>query len=373
MRERETMMARTIFWCALLSGWVLSGQGLTMVNDLTYPQTPNFTDQVSPATKSANVDTVSSLRKASRMSSRTDKRERFGSQKFIQVLPGGLEPNQEYLLPLDKFFRGAVYKRGSFAFSGPADALVGVTNFAWGTENNNANFLPLLVRADYQDIQVPSYNFTWSMQPEYRRGGGVYSPEDGQISLNYEFKVPAQASVDWGDDKSFRRFYAGGTVFGKSPGLSPGRVLIFSGSGLECYGESLKESRPVGWRLSLPFDFTAAGFAVAGDMLVLAESGGRLTAFDRNGAMRWNGVGNGPLMFYGGRLFAISADYRAIVCLNPADGKERWHHALPDFLPRHENAFAALSSSSGDLLLLSVPNQSRMLCYLISPGGGGKP
>ncbi len=345
----------------------LNAQSLKLVRNFSYPQTPSFTDQTQPGNNS-KIDTVASLQKRQRMSSRTTHRNRFGKVKQLYIIPGGLEPTNNYIFALSKFFPHFEYSPGSFSFSGPADSLLCVTNFAWGTENNNENFLPLLISKGYQDIKTPTYNFTWSQLPAYNQSGTTFTPDGGEITLNYEFKVPIQSTTTWGDDPAFNKFsMAGGGIFGKPPKIAPKKIFCWNNGNMQTFMDSLSTPYGVRNQISLPMDFRAEGFCLdkPSEIVYLAGNDAKIRAIKINGEPLWEVHGRAPTIIYRDYLIAISPDYLEIIFYDKKTGKLVSKSRLPDSLPRYENCFILISTLSGDMLLMSVPNQSRLLCYQI--------
>ncbi len=353
----------------LLAGAIrLAGQNIEFTRDFQYPQTPTFVDQTSQENQSSGkIDTVWSMRKQERMSQPTADRNRFGCVKMVCVPPGALEPDRNYGFGLISYL-GAKYIRGTFSFTGPADALICITGFAWGTENNNGNFIPLLISLDYQAVKQPSYEFTWYQPTGYQIDHNNVLPINDQVVLNYNFKVPAQSKVDWANSPGFHRFSAAGGAWGKVPPIVKNSIFTWDYAGLGVFSSQISRSYRVKGRIALPGNCIATGFAVSptDGTIFLALSDGRIIACTLNGSILWEAEGQPPLIVYKNHLLAISPDYQNLQSINTDSGDVEFDHDLPSYLPRNENCMATFSTEAGDFLLLSIPAQSRIICYRLA-------
>ncbi len=360
-------MKYIIFLPLVIGITALNAQTLQLEKNFSYPQTPTFIDQTQPG-NNTKIDTVASLQKRQRMSSITTHRNRFAKVKQLYIIPGGLEPTNNYIFALSKFFTNLEYTPGTFSYSGPADGLLCVTNFAWGTENNNENFLPLLISKGYQDIKTPTYNFTWSQLPSYNQRGATFTPDAGEITLNYEFKIPSQPATTWGDDPVFNKFsLAGGGIFGKQPPITPKKIFCWDDGNLQTFMDSLTNPYGVRNHINLPMDFRAEGFSLdkPSETVYLAGNDAKVRAIKTSGDPLWEVHGRAPIIIYRDYLLTISPDYLEIIFYDKKTGKLISKSRLPDSLPRYENSFALISTNSGDMLIMLIPNQSRLLCYRI--------
>ena len=356
-----------IFMALMISVCTTQAAKLTLVKSFGYPQTPTFLDETQPG-NARKLDTAADLQKRQRMSDPGGPR-RSRDIKYIYVCPGGLEAN-EHIFALDGFLDGFTYNPGSFSFSGPADSLLCVTGFAWGTENNNGNFLPLLISRAYQDVKTPTYNFTWSKLPEYQQTGPIYKPLSGEISLNYEFKVPVQSELTRVGSRNFVKFsLAGRGSFGTPPLVVPKMLFTWRNGVLETFVDGLRTSYQVRNSIRTPMDYVCEGFAVdkAAEIVYLVDNQAAISAYRVSGELLWQSGGRGPLMTYDKYLIAVSDNYQSIMMLDKATGKTLSSVELPALLPRFENSFAIISSVSDAMLIMSIPQQSRLLCYRITP------
>ena len=80
---------------------------------------------------------------------------------------------------------------------------------------------------------------------------------------------------------------------------------------------------------------------------------------------RWQVSGCAPIIVYQDYLLAVAEDYQHIQAISLTSGTVTVAAPLPDFLPRDENAMATVTTAQGDFILLSVPNQSRLLAFKI--------
>lgn len=353
----------TVFFTVTLTAQEVA---LSPYRDFTYPQTPTFTDLTQPLYNPSSVDTVSSMNKRARMNDSGTRRERYGTARLIYVMPGGLEPKSEYKLALNQLL-GVQYQPGTLSFSGPADALICITNFAWGTENNNGNFLPLLIRGDYQDIKTPTFDITWTIPPEYNINGSKVTPITNQITLNYTFKIPTQSKVDWGDDRKFNHFSAAGGIFGNAPAVTADQVFRWSSTGLETFRGTIKDAIQVNISANPPQGRHIEGIAVQpqNGMLFFAFTERQLNGYNSDGSVAWEVRARAPIILYRNRLIAFGEDYQSLLILDAVTGKKVGSAPLPDFLPQYENALAIIETNAGSFLLISIPNQSRLLSYRI--------
>jgi|GEM_PF-5531932 len=350
------------------AGWATEpGIELSPGPTLTYPQTPTFVDQTAPGANSS-VDTVAGLRRQDRLDNgNTGHRERLGEVTMIYVAPGGLEPALEYKFALADFLR-VEYRPGTFSFAGPADALAGITSFGWGVENNNNNFLPLLIRADYQNVKTPTLEFTWQMPQTFSSKNGTITQTSAPITLNYNFKVPLKGQTTWGDAPQYVRFNAAAPAFGKSPNVKSYQLFRWNHE-LETFTDSLDRPLALKNQVTPPQGRLVEGFAVIAQegMTFLAFANRQLIAYDEHGKPLWTAPARAPILPYRNRwLLTVSDDYQSLLVLSVATGTIVASLQLPDFLPQYENAMITIGTGSGDLLLFSVPNQSRLLAYRLA-------
>eukprot|EP00828_Plagiopyla_frontata_P003233 TRINITY_DN10899_c0_g1_i1.p2 TRINITY_DN10899_c0_g1~~TRINITY_DN10899_c0_g1_i1.p2 ORF type:complete len:164 (+),score=2.63 TRINITY_DN10899_c0_g1_i1:82-573(+) len=121
--------------------------------------------------------------------------------------------------------------------------------------------------------------------------------------------------------------------------------------------------------IRMPMDYVCEGFAVdkATEIIYLVDNQGAISAYRISGELLWQSSGRGPLMTYDKYLIAVSDNYQSIMMLDKATGKTLSRVELPALLPRFENSFAIISSVSDAMLIMSIPQQSRLLCYRITP------
>ncbi|MDD3119288.1 MAG: hypothetical protein PHQ27_08930, partial [Victivallales bacterium] len=323
--------------------------GLTLWRDFSYPQTPSFIDQTGPEEwNSSPVATVWSQRRKQRMASLNDPRAATALVPSVYVPPGALEPNRDYDFALAEW-AGCQYVPGSFSFAGPADALIGITGFAWGTENNNGNFLPLLVRRDFREVKTPTLDFYWTIPPDYRVKGHQVRPVGAQITLDYRFRVAAAAKVDRAGAPDYRRFSAAGGASGRTPPIVPEAIFRWNGNGLEVFAAMISRAVPVDNRIAVPAGDRITGLAIdtTRGRLLLARSDLNIMCCTLDGTIDWVQPGAAPLLVRQNRLIAVSPDFRRLLVMRPDNGAVTGGCELPPHLPVRENCLPAVSDRAG--------------------------
>jgi len=207
------------------------------------------------------------------------------------------------------------------------------------------------------------------MPATYSNSGGTITQTSQPIALNYNFKIPLRSQTSWGDDKQYNRFNAAGASFTQLPVIKPYQMFRWNNQELETFTSDM--TQPVRLKNTvgrLPDDCQVSGFAVipAKGMTCLALSDKSIVAYDENGKLCWRTGGCAPIIVYKDYIVAVTADYQNLQAIACSSGVATPAVKLPDFLPQYENAMATVTTAEGDYLLMSVPQQSRVLVYKLS-------
>ncbi len=286
----------------------------------------------------------------------------FYPAQLVCSLPGALEPQGArigFFFALEDQL-GLRYEPGSFAFSGRSDSFFWQPQMGWGSENVNQDFLPLLMRRDYEDLQEPSYEFLWQHTTDIPfQGDSIY--------LNYMFKIPKESrTLGHAELRTKRQSFERGFST-DAPKVEGGRVLIWNAGSLYAYDSSLASREPLGsWDRGLP-DLKATSFAFDPGMsaAVFATADLNISAFGPDAALKWTVPGRGPVTALGGFVYSMLPDYSGLQATRLSDGKTQTVCPLPKSLPRTPNSFFAAKLSGRKFLGLVVPWQSKMLFFEI--------
>jgi hypothetical protein len=280
---------------------------------------------------------------------------------LVYVAPGALEPGgkTKYDLALEPKLGNMKYQPETLSFSGRADSLVFSDNLGWGTENTNGDFVPYLIKSDYEEVDEPSYEFFWK--------GDMGIPDDGDsIYLNYMIKVPKESQIKWGSELGMTRHTFANRFSSNAPPVKADEIFRWQRGNLTTFNQNLSEAPKLVHEFKLPPGIKLTGFALTDDTLYTAEDSGSVSAWNSKGEKLWTQTGKAPLISVKDYLITVSDNYRKLLILNRKDGSKIQEIDLPKYLPRSENSFATVSTDKGVILYFQIPDQSRILCYLIT-------
>jgi len=289
--------------------------------------------------------------------------ELYYPAQLVCVLSGALEPKAWKVGFYFAFEEQLAmrYELGSFSFYGRSDSLFWHPKMGWGSENMNQDFLPFLVRHDYENVQEPAYEFVWQHPTNVPFNGD-------SIYLNYMFKIPKQGrSMGVGDLRAERMFPLDRGFSADGPRVSEGRVLVWD-NGVYSYDSNFGSKEPVGnLDRGLPQDLKPTCFACDFSMTTAVFSRADVTvaAYDMGGEAKWSVPGRGPVAILGSIAYSILPDYSGIQASRLSDGKTQTLCSLPRGLPRTPNSFVAAKLAGRKFLALVVPSQSKMLFFEI--------
>jgi len=279
---------------------------------------------------------------------------------LVYVLPGGLEARAgDYSLALDTELSDR-YRPSTFSFAGRADALVYMSEFGWGTENINGNFIPYLLKRSYEKTDVPTYDFIWS------REANIPQAKD-TIYLNYVFKVPQQSKTMWGSELAMTKFTFAGSFSTNAPDVKAGSVFLWRRGNFEVFERDIMKSPQLNdWQLPVGIKLTSFAVSMDRKNLYVSTHEGIITAAGTDGKVRWSCSGRAPLIVHAGSLITVSEDYLSLQIIDRRTGKVTGLYSLPKYLPVNENTFAVAGCSRYTYLFFQIPSQNRILCYLIN-------
>lgn len=281
------------------------------------------------------------------------------ARDLVYVKKGGLEnlPNGNYSLSIGNELAVA-YDPGSFSFSGDATALVYLYGVGWGSQNNNGDFIPMLVSPTYEDKQVPTYGVIWE-----RRYGML---DMDRIYLDYVIQVPKNSQIQWGVEMAKRMQNFSGFFSSYTPPVKNNSVFRWRSRLFQRFGEKLNQPpRVLPWKL--PNDLKIESFAVAdgGKTVYVATNDNKIMAYSVDGDFRWETEGRGPIIFVEDMIIGISPNWREALFIDIKDGKVTGKSPLPKFLPKSKNSLCAFSASDKNYLLMVVNEQSSVLFFQV--------
>lgn len=281
---------------------------------------------------------------------------------LVFVAPGGLEnaAYAQYSLAIQNEIPKP-YDKGSFSFSGPAEALISIVGVGWGSQNNNGDFIPLLLSDSYEDKKVPHYSVIWEWE---RRTG--FPGLGGRVYLDYLIKIPKRSQTQWGTELSFKRQNFAGSFSVNAPTIAADRVYRWRNFRFQTFKESLRlPPVPLSWKL--PRQVKPNGFSVSSgaNQLFMASDEGKISCWSLNGKKKWEAPGRAPVLAWGEKVLAPAGDYHSINVLDAESGEAISSVKLPEHLPRSGNSLCSFSCGDETFLLLIVPEQSNTLFFSI--------
>lgn len=279
---------------------------------------------------------------------------------LVYVVPGGLESRSgDFSLALDTELSDR-YRPSTFSFSGRADSLVYMSEFGWGTENINGNFIPYLLKRSYEKIDEPTYDFVWSRD--------INIPKQGDtIYLNYLFKVPQQSKTMWGSELAMTKFTFAGSFSTNAPDVKADSVFLWRRGSFETFERDIMKSPQItDWKLPIGIKLTSFAVSLDRKTLYTSTHEGIITAVGTDGKALWSCYGRAPLIIHAGSLIAVSEDYLSLQIIDRRTGKVTGLFSLPKYLPVNENTFAVAGCNRYTYLFFQIPSQNRILCYLIN-------
>ena len=361
-----------------------------LVTVFEYSQTPNFVDLTKKYNQSA-INTVATLKRQQLLNNANNGQKGNYPRYFPDLLSisvGGIDCDDQYdLVIADKL--GEKYIPKSFSFSGANFNFIYINKFAWGTENNANNFIPLLVHKNYQEIKQPYYQFFWLQ--ELGENGSNFPLNDNPfvsagipiVGLNYNFKIPRSSGIQWGSNNAVSRAVFGSFSHRNIPKIAKDKVYVLRrGRTIQNFIDNANKKNFL-VAFFLPVVKNIDGFLVTADNKNFCVSSleyrrdlkfgdimlPKIKYFSKNGKILWQCAAKSPIIenASGNSIFAMSLDYRRILKINKLSGKVSVLCEVPKYLPRTLNSFMLFKTLKNGqektYLTLIVPLQSRLYCF----------
>ncbi|UDQ96925.1 hypothetical protein AAEX28_07685 [Lentisphaerota bacterium WC36G] len=370
--------------------FILDIQAAGLAAVFEYTDTPNFVDLTKKYNQGA-IQTVTNLRRQQILNNANNSNPSgYGIYQYslLSVCPGGMDNENQYDVVLaDKL--GEKYIPKTFGFSGANFNMVYISNFAWGTENNANNFIPLLIKKDYQEIKQPYYQFYWFQ--ELGQNGSRFPLNDNPfvqagipiVGLNYNFKILRNSGIQWGSDNWVSRAVFGSFSQRNAPKVANEKVyLLKSGRTIQSFVDNANKKN---FQVSffLPVIKNIDSFLVTVDNKNFCISNiekrrdphhgdvmlPKIKYFNKKGQEQWQCAARAPIIESHDQdaVFAFSMDYRRIIKIAKSNGKTSVVCEVPKYLPRTLNSFAIFKTLKNGqekkYLALIVPLQTRIYCF----------